>query len=68
MITILDENGEWTGEYISGYTVTVTAIPKEGYRFAGWEGDILSDEESLSITLSEEGIALRAIFEKEGNS
>ena len=60
-------DGEWTGEYISGYTVTVTAIPKEGYRFAGWEGYVSSDEESLSITLSEEGIALRAIFEKEGN-
>ena len=67
-INYSDDKESITGIYPVEYNISVTALPKDGYRFAGWEGYVSSDEESLSITLSEEGIALRAIFEKEGDS
>ncbi|MBQ3528192.1 MAG: CotH kinase family protein [Clostridia bacterium] len=62
------EDGEWNGEYISGYSVTLTAIPEEGYMFAGWEGDVSSTEESLTVDLTEAGLTLEAVFEKEGGN
>ena len=36
------------GIYDRGTEVTITAIPREGYRFAGWEG---SDSTNNSITI-----------------
>lgn len=39
----------WTGKYFNGVPITVTAIPEEGYSFAGWEGDLngISAEKSF---------------------
>lgn len=56
------EDGEWRGAYFTDYPVTVTAIPEEGYRFAGWRGTYESDEETLEAAVTREGICLRAVF------
>ena len=62
--SVLKNIDSFEGEYYTDYPIEVTAIAEEGYRFVGWEGDISSKEESLEITLSEEGVKIRAVFEK----
>src|SRR4029079_16209310 len=42
----------WTGLYYPEVPVTLTAKAKPGYRFTHWEGDSVSTEETLNITLS----------------
>lgn len=58
-------NGQWQGQYYTDYPVTLTAIPREGYRFVRWEGSIDSREATIQVTLSKGGAELHAIFEKE---
>lgn len=62
--TIIPEmaGGIWRGEYFTDYPIRVTAIPKEGYYFAGWEGSVVSDEASISVPVVEGGIYLKAVF------
>lgn len=60
------EGGVWEGQYFTDYPVTVTAIPEEGYSFAGWNGDLTSEQESVTIEVPEQGIKLSATFEKTG--
>lgn len=38
----------WTGEYFQGIPITLEAIPKPGYRFVGWSGDIQSAERIIT--------------------
>ena len=53
----------WTGVYFRGVPVRIAAIPEKGYRFAGWEGTELKEDE---ITVVPEGdLELAARFEKE---
>ena len=52
----------WTGTYISGLEITVTAQTAEGWVFAGWEGDLVSRENTLAVDLTEQGITLKAVF------
>ena len=40
--------GSFTGSYVTEYPVTLTAIAKEGYEFAGWTN---SQETSPQITV-----------------
>ena len=64
-----DEQGIWQGEYFTDYPITLSATANEGYRFIGWE---LVDEQeketvaeaSLELEIPEEGLYLRAVFEK----
>lgn len=56
--------GAWEGQYFTDYPITVTAIPEEGYRFAGWNGDFSSDQETVAIKVPEQGLRLLAVFEK----
>lgn len=60
------EKTSWRGEYFTDYAITLTAEAKEGYRFVGWEnnGELVSEEESISIDLAEEGALRKAVFEK----
>lgn len=60
------EKTSWRGEYFTDYAITLTAEAKEGYRFVGWEnnGELVSEEESISIDLDEEGALRKAVFEK----
>lgn len=60
------EDGDWTGEYISGLTVTLTAIPEEGYRFAGWKGDLAGTDTTVSVELTDGGADIEAVFEETG--
>lgn len=61
----LEENGSWEGYYYSDFPVTVSAHAKEGYRFAGWQGDIDSETEELHISPERGTITLQALFEKD---
>lgn len=59
------ETGSFEGQYYTDYPITVTAIPKEGYRFAGWSGDIDTKEAGITLDLPKQGVLLLAEFEKE---
>ena len=58
--------GSWTGSYYSDYPVTVTALPKDGFRFKNWivDGVEYSDTE-LTVPLAESGTQIYAVFEPE---
>lgn len=58
------ESGSWSGEYFTDYPISITAVPSEGYRFAGWEGSIETKEEFIEIDLSKGAVYLDAVFEK----
>lgn len=70
--TLLDftrfQNGSFSGRYFRDYPVDITAIPKDGYRFVGWEvnGGSVTDTEKESTQLTAEGeCTIIAVFEKE---
>ncbi len=56
------KDGEWRGTYFTDYPVTATAVPAKGCRFAGWQGTYESDEETIEVPVTGEGICLRAVF------
>lgn len=56
------KDGEWRGVYFTDYSVTATAVPAEGYRFAGWQGTYESDGETIEAAVTKEGVCLRAVF------
>jgi len=45
--------GTWRGVYFEGTTVDVTAVPKPGFRFAGWEPDSLPQKPRLTLTINQ---------------
>lgn len=63
-ITPSMKNGSWTGEYYTDYPVTVTAVPKEGYKFVGWEGNANSENVTIEVPIKTGGMQLIPIFEK----
>lgn len=66
----LNEEGGWTGQYLTGHPLTVTAEPAEGYEFAGWEcsGGVIADDASISTKINLKGnTTLTAIFQKKAN-
>jgi len=67
-VNSLTDRTEVDGIYPADYPINVTAIPKEGYVFAGWRGDVASDEEGLTVDLTGETLTLEAVFEKEGGN
>ena len=42
--------------------MTFTAVAEAGWRFVGWQGDLVSSGECVSVLLGEEGISLKAVF------
>jgi hypothetical protein len=62
----LDMSFDFGGMYYPGLTVTVTAVPADGYKFVGWKvkkGDI-ADATSATLTFTiESGVTLQALFE-----
>ena len=56
-------NGEsWTGTYLTDMTVTLTAVPAEGWAFVGWRGADGSDQPEISLTLREGENCVTALF------
>lgn len=44
----------WSGVYFTGIAITVTAVPEEGYAFAGWEtgsGQRLSESPQIALAV-----------------
>jgi uncharacterized repeat protein (TIGR02543 family) len=39
--------------YEKGEAITLTAVPKDGYRFIGWTGDFVSGENTIDITMTQ---------------
>lgn len=58
-------DGSWTGEYFIDYSVTVTASANPGYRFVGWSGSSEASDAAIEVPVTEGGISLTAIFERE---
>jgi hypothetical protein len=54
----------WSGIYFTNVPIELKAMPKEGYRFIGWTGDIDSDEEVISVNPSA-NYSFMAHFEKD---
>jgi uncharacterized repeat protein (TIGR02543 family) len=48
--------------YFKGVPVEITAIPKAGYKFVGWEGSEQSSRATLTLNLSGD-VELKAVFE-----
>lgn len=61
----LDECAAWEGYYYSDFPVTVSAKPKEGYHFVGWQGDVSEKSNTITVSLKEGEVSLRAVFEKD---
>ena len=59
----VDNPGSWTGTYFKDIPIIISALPNEGYRFAGWKGINQSDP-NLTIIL-EEDVTLTAKFVRE---
>jgi len=60
--SITPESYPWSGNYYNGIPVTLTAVPKPGYRFVGWEGDVNLDELSIRVPFNSNTL-VKAIFE-----
>ena len=61
-----DYSFAFTGTYFEETTVTLTAVPAEGYKFAGWEvaKGSLTDTSSETIRFNmSEGMTINAVFE-----
>ena len=50
-------------EYNAGTTVRLTATPNEGWVFAGWSGDVESDELVIEVPI-EKGTSVSALFKR----
>lgn len=62
--TIQPDKFPWTGIYFNNIPITLTALPKKGYHFVRWEGNIESSESTIEI-IRNQATSLKAIFEKE---
>lgn len=50
-VQVTTEN--WTGRYFAEIPVTVTAVPKTGYRFERWSGSSSATDSTLTVSMSE---------------
>ena len=58
---------DFGGMYFAETTVTVTAVPAEGYKFVGWESksDLITDATSETLKFSVSApVTIKAVFEK----
>ncbi len=58
-------NGSWSGKYYTNYPVSLSAEPKEGFEFVGWE---TSDGENIKASAAEiffdSDITIMAVYKK----
>ena len=53
----------WTGTWVTGVPLTLTARPAEGWRFVGWSGAVDSAEATITLTPAGD-VELVAVFEQ----
>ena len=58
-IPVTTEN--WAGRYFAEVPITITAIPKAGYRFERWSGASSATESTLTLSLAE-AMSLTPVF------
>lgn len=57
----------WSGSYYAEVPVSLTALPKAGYRFVKWEG-VTTNSNMATITVNPKALMdLKAVFEKDGS-
>ncbi|MBU9713514.1 CotH kinase family protein [Evansella tamaricis] len=59
----IQDPSNWSGVYFKDVPISITAEPKEGYKFEGWGNDISDTSQILSINLYGD-IVLEPIFTK----
>ena len=47
------KEGKWSGKYFSGVPITISAISDNNNEFKGWDGDISSKDNTITVTLKE---------------
>ena len=55
----------WTGRYFPEVPVTLTAQPKPGYVFVGWQGASTATTTTLSQRITADGTGFQAVFAPE---
>lgn len=61
--TIYPKSFPFTGIYFKNIPISMTAIPKPGYKFLRWEGTVVSTDASIVYNMPAAG-NFRAVFEK----
>lgn len=57
----------WKGHYFPNVPITLTAIPRVGYRFVKWTG-VTANSDKVTITVTPQAnMILTAVFESDGN-
>lgn len=56
----------WSGIYLNGVPQTISAIPREGYQFSHWSGDINTIDSSFTLSFDNDA-NLKAHFVPEGS-
>lgn len=62
----LGEKGSWSGSYFANIPVKLTAKPKDGWKFVGWQcegGKVLDDSNPSTSLTFESNVTVTAIFE-----
>ena len=54
-------DGSWSGQYFTDYPITVTATPAPGAKFVVWQGDVESDQNTITVPM-DGGVHLEAVF------
>jgi hypothetical protein len=52
---------EWKGKYFNEIPISLTAVPKSGFSFSHWEGDIESSETNIEV-ISSDDLRVKAVF------
>lgn len=58
------ETTKWSGDYFGTVPIDIKAIPRAGYVFSHWEGDISSTEQTISVDV-DRPMSIKAVFEQE---
>ncbi|MBU9713714.1 CotH kinase family protein [Evansella tamaricis] len=54
----------WEGNYFMGQPIEISAVPMEGYQFAGWEGELAGKDTVVEVLLTD-NLSIEPIFEEE---
>ena len=60
-------NFPWKGSYFPNVPITLTALPKVGYKFTKWTGITTGSNLATITVIPKANLVLTAVFEKDGN-